>query len=338
MIFLFVFILVFLVSWLAVGAFCKFSGHWNMLDVPNDRSSHETPTPVGAGVVFVSLSLLIATAFELYFYGTLRLWPFYAGGTAIAIVSWVDDRRPLSPFFRILIHVAAAAVCVWNFVGFSTVPSTISPWIYTFLLILSVLWVVWITNAFNFMDGIDGIAGLQGIVGLGVWGFLGYQFGAIDVWVVSVVSIAGVAGFLVHNWPPARVFMGDVGSAFLGFTFGVLPLISLSRFAREGEIWIPYIAVGAVWPFVADSVLTFLRRLISLERVWEPHRTHIYQVLVKQGSEHLTVTIIYGSLALVSGIITIVASIGSSPAIAVIGFVIVATLVTFLPRIARRLT
>ncbi|HYK87754.1 MAG TPA: polysaccharide biosynthesis protein, partial [Acidobacteriota bacterium] len=164
---------------------------------------------------------------------------------------------------------------------------------------LCFLWIVGLTNAFNFMDGIDGIAGAQAIVAGAGWAALGWQSGQAVVAVLGVLVAFASLGFLSHNWPPARVFMGDVGSSFLGYTFAVLPLLQthLSNTGEPGAI--PAMGVLLLWPFVFDTAFTFASRLLKKENVFHAHKTHLYQRLVQAGHSHRSVTLIYAALALV---------------------------------------
>jgi UDP-N-acetylmuramyl pentapeptide phosphotransferase/UDP-N-acetylglucosamine-1-phosphate transferase len=147
-------------------------------------------------------------------------------------------------------------------------------------------------NAYNFMDGIDGIAGGQGAVAGVGWAITGWLAGIPAVLVLGMLLAGSCAGFLRHNWSPARIFMGDVGSTFLGFSFAALPLMA-------GRIDRSLMAVGILllWPFLFDAVFTFLRRLLNREKVWKPHRSHLYQRLTGAGSSHSVISRLYIGLA-----------------------------------------
>jgi UDP-N-acetylmuramyl pentapeptide phosphotransferase/UDP-N-acetylglucosamine-1-phosphate transferase len=151
------------------------------------------------------------------------------------------------------------------------------------------------------MDGIDGIAGLQGLIAAAAWCFAASHLGASQTLFISALLAGGCAGFLFYNWSPAKIFMGDVGSAFLGFVFGVTPLVALHELAQATNTStvarIPVFAVLVVWPFVADGSITFCRRLFNHEPVWKPHRSHLYQRMVRSGWSHATVTLYYGGWA-----------------------------------------
>jgi len=166
---------------------------------------------------------------------------------------------------------------------------------------LAFFWVVGLTNAYNFMDGIDGLAGSQAVIAGDAWAGLGWLRGEPLVSLLGLLVAGSSLGFLLHNWPPARIFMGDVGSAFLGFTFAALAVVAAlqnPRFAVAGIL--------LVWPFVFDTSFTLVRRLCHRENVFAAHRSHLYQRLVIAGYSHRTVTLLYVGLALVGALLAIV--------------------------------
>jgi UDP-N-acetylmuramyl pentapeptide phosphotransferase/UDP-N-acetylglucosamine-1-phosphate transferase len=168
-------------------------------------------------------------------------------------------------------------------------------------LILIFFWIVGLTNSYNFMDGIDGIAGGQAVVaGLG-WAIFGWLGNDPLVCALGMLMAACSLGFLGHNWPPARIFMGDVASGFLGLTFAVLPILAALRDAR-------FLLVGVllVWPFLFDTIFTFLRRLSRGENVFAAHRSHLYQRLVIADRSHLFATSLYCMLALTGLLLSLV--------------------------------
>jgi UDP-N-acetylmuramyl pentapeptide phosphotransferase/UDP-N-acetylglucosamine-1-phosphate transferase len=165
-------------------------------------------------------------------------------------------------------------------------------------LIITFFWIIWLTNAYNFMDGIDGIAGTQGLTaGIG-WLLTGIFFKLeITGFLGGVLALSNL-GFLLHNWQPAKIFMGDVGSAFLGFTFAVIPLIALNEM-QNGQTHLAAAAIWLVWLFVFDTLYTFFRRLLRGEKFWLAHRSHLYQRLVITGYSHQFVTVLYGFLSVI---------------------------------------
>jgi UDP-N-acetylmuramyl pentapeptide phosphotransferase/UDP-N-acetylglucosamine-1-phosphate transferase len=161
------------------------------------------------------------------------------------------------------------------------------------MLVISILWIAGMTNAYNFMDGIDGLAAIQAVTGAGAWAFAGWFMGRPDVTAVGVLIGCASLGFLAHNWHPARLFMGDVGSAFLGYSLAVLTVIA----AAERPV---ALLAGAVvlWPFVFDPIYTILRRAVRRENLLVAHRSHLYQRLVATGWTHRMVSLLYGAIAL----------------------------------------
>jgi UDP-N-acetylmuramyl pentapeptide phosphotransferase/UDP-N-acetylglucosamine-1-phosphate transferase len=174
--------------------------------------------------------------------------------------------------------------------------------------VLTVLWVAWFINAFNFMDGIDGIAGGQAMAaGLG-WVALGLVT-ATPVLTLAGALLAGASvGFLAHNWSPASIFMGDVGSAMLGFLLATVPWA-----VGRADLWLATVLL--VWPFVFDAFVTLCRRALRGERVWEAHRTHLYQRLVVRGTTHRATSTLYVALACV-GLVCATALVTGPPALA----------------------
>ena len=276
-----------------------------MLDIPNERSSHTRPTPRGGGLAIVVVTLAGSWLVYPWFGAGISIKALLAytlGGALISAVSWLDDLRPLSRVVRFASHSLGALLAILAIGYWQTLPV---PGLGTLTLgwlglLISFFWIVGLTNAYNFMDGIDGLAGGQAVVaGIG-WAALGGLSGQTCVSLIGLLLAASGLGFLWHNWPPAHIFMGDVGSAFLGYTFAVLTLIASQTQAR-------FILVGAalVWPFIFDTVFTFLRRLIRREKVFSAHRSHLYQRLIVAGLSHRTVTLLYLALAGLGGILAL---------------------------------
>jgi UDP-N-acetylmuramyl pentapeptide phosphotransferase/UDP-N-acetylglucosamine-1-phosphate transferase len=227
---------------------------------------------------------------------------FEMGAFLVVLISWWDDIKPLPVWVRLIVHFLAATLAIWAF-GFwkiVEIPFIGEVFLGWFGLPLSLLWIIGLTNIFNFMDGIDGIAAGHGILaGLG-WGILGWLSEVPQVTVLGLLVSVCCLGFLLHNWAPARVFLGDVGSSFLGFIFGSLPLYM--RTLSGGKPALSHslmLGVFMVWPFLFDTTLTLIRRLIKRENIFQAHHSHLYQRLVVIGFRHSTVSLIYGFLALV---------------------------------------
>jgi UDP-N-acetylmuramyl pentapeptide phosphotransferase/UDP-N-acetylglucosamine-1-phosphate transferase len=230
----------------------------------------------------------------LFFVEYRLLLLFYAFGVGlIATVSWFDDLQTLPNRVRFAVHSLAAILAIiglgyWDELNVPLLGQVHLGWVG---LPITFLWIVGLTNAYNFMDGIDGIAGGQAVVaGLG-WAILGIVTDQQFVSILGALLAATSLGFLFHNWPPARIFMGDVGSAFLGFSFACLAVIAANR-----EPALAIAGVLLVWPFVFDTLFTFFRRLKNRENVFSAHRSHLYQRLVISGYSHRSVTLLYMGL------------------------------------------
>jgi UDP-N-acetylmuramyl pentapeptide phosphotransferase/UDP-N-acetylglucosamine-1-phosphate transferase len=253
----------------------------NFLDVPNDRSSHTAPTPRGAGIALIG-TVLLAWSIQ---YITGRASPAILGilsGTGLlAVVCLIDDLRGLSPATRLVAQSVVVAI------GLYVLPATGNAQLWfgpaAYFAAVGLLWIWWV-NLFNFMDGIDGLAGSEAAaIGGGLLIFSALGNGVDPVVALLAATVLGAAlGFLVWNWAPARIFLGDVGSAPLGYLTGYL-LIGL---AVRGH-W----KVALILPlyFLADATVTLLRRLLRGERIWEAHRQHFYQQAVRRGLGHAAV-------------------------------------------------
>jgi UDP-N-acetylmuramyl pentapeptide phosphotransferase/UDP-N-acetylglucosamine-1-phosphate transferase len=254
-----------------------------ILDRPNERSSHTVATPRGGGIAVTGSVLLIWAALGM----TGRISPVVIGivlGTVLlAIVSWIDDLRGLAPALRLAAHGLAVAMGLF---ALPQAPNRLQVWIgpMPYLVVVGVAWVWWI-NLFNFMDGLDGLAGSEAAaIGLGLLLFAGFGVGLDPQLAWLAAALLGAAiGFLVWNWPPARIFLGDVGSTTLGYITGFL----LLGVAGTGH-W--QIALSLPLYFVADATITLVRRLARGERFWEPHREHFYQLAIGHGLGHAAVT------------------------------------------------
>jgi UDP-N-acetylmuramyl pentapeptide phosphotransferase/UDP-N-acetylglucosamine-1-phosphate transferase len=275
-----------------------------LLDRPNRRSSHELPVPRlgGAGFVPVVVITISALAVRSGSMPEALLAVFLGGAIVLFGVGLVDDFVSLSTGLRFALHFVVAGALLWMAVRFwPPLPSvgggaSLSPpsvWYWAL-----VFWIVGLLNIYNFMDGIDGLAGMQAVVAGAAWGVAGATVGAPVVAVIGFGLGAGGLGFLVWNWPPAKIFMGDAGSTVLGYSFAGLPVlftVEAGDPARFDEILLGGALV--VWPFLADGGFTILRRLKNGENIFRAHRSHLYQRLVISGVSHRKVTVVYGLLA-----------------------------------------
>jgi UDP-N-acetylmuramyl pentapeptide phosphotransferase/UDP-N-acetylglucosamine-1-phosphate transferase len=224
------------------------------------------------------------------------------GGGIVALTGWVDDIHRLPYQVRLVVQAVSSAIILMAIGNFQTitVPFVGDIHLYSIGVPVALVWIVGLTNSYNFMDGIDGIAGGQAVLaGLG-WTMVGFMNGQSFIGLMGMLLAASGLGFLLHNWPPARIFMGDIGSAFIGFTLAVLPIIAGQRNPR---LIVPGFLV--VWPFIFDTSFTLIRRLARGENIFVAHRSHIYQRLVIAGYSHRSVTLVYMSLALIGAFIAL---------------------------------
>ncbi len=254
---------------------------YGRLDVPGPRSAHRVPVPRlgGVGVMAgfgASTLLLVATGLQPVPWN----WQQMTAIGLTAAISLYDDLRGLHPAPRLFIHLLTALCVVMA-----------GPPVTAVTAVLAVLWIVGFINAFNFMDGIDGIAGLQATVAACTWIWLGTRAGQMPMVVAGLMVAGSCVGFLVHNWSPARIFLGDVGAAALGAILASMPWLT----TEPGAWLLP--AVCAVWPFWLDAGVTLVRRALRGERLWLPHQQHLYQRLVRNGYSHAQVAVLYGVLA-----------------------------------------
>ncbi len=257
-----------------------------MEDVPNERSSHTTPTPRGGGASIVAVSLLALVAIAVW--TRAWRWPFAlaAGGLVVALTGWLDDVRGLRARTRLLAHFAAAGVSLFLIRGELVVP--VPP--YSFVvgglaLVLAALYMVWSINSYNFMDGIDGIAASECLTVVIVLGPLAEHAGHRSLALLCGVLASACLGFLALNWQPARIFMGDVCSGFLGFLLALMGLWGQASGAVP--LTATLILTGV---FVVDATYTLFRRLLAGERVYQAHRDHAYQHATQRGWSHARVT------------------------------------------------
>ncbi len=293
-------------TYCGVAFFRSWAVRRQILDFPNERSSHTRPTPRGGGLVIVVVTLLggwvLASASDLR-----PLWVPYlsyaTGALLVAVISWLDDLRPLPSSIRLGVHLGAAVIVIgglgyWRTLALPLVGSITLGW---WGALLTAIWILGLTNAYNFMDGTDGIAGAQALVGGLGWALLGWKTDQAIVSGLGLATAGSSLGFLFHNWPPARIFMGDVGSAFLGYTLAVLPVMFVSNATESPGA--PVAGLMLVWPFVFDTTFTFIRRLFQRENVFAAHRSHLYQRISTAHSGHARVALLYSGLALVGAIL-----------------------------------
>lgn len=251
---------------------------------PNARSLHNRPTPVSGGIAILAaltLSLLVAC----YLYMPVQpLLGLGLGGLLIAVVSFLDDWRQVPALYRLVIHFLAAWLLLWQGqLGLNefTLPGFVWMLPEELQMIISLLFVVWMINLYNFMDGMDGFAGGMTLFGFGTLAIFGALGGQFIFMLVNLLIVSAVAGFLVFNFPPARIFMGDVGASTLGFLAA-----ALSLWGQQLNLVPLWVALLLFSPFIVDATVTLLRRLFQGEKIWLAHKSHYYQRLVQLGWGH----------------------------------------------------
>ena len=237
------------------------------LDRPNDRSLHERPVPRTGGIA-VLLGGFVALPFSVE-----QIWLPVVLAFALGIVSFFDDLYGLPSAARLAAHLAAAALFAW----YAMSPMAILE------LALVIVGIAWLTNLYNFMDGSDGLAGGMALIGFTSCGIAAYIADHTGLVSLCTGVAAASAAFLIHNFHPARIFLGDVGSIPLGFLAGAVGILGWQK--EVWPLWFPILVFG---PFIGDATLTLVKRLIRGERVWRAHREHYYQRMVRMGLGHRT--------------------------------------------------
>lgn len=275
----------FLLSAAITGLVRIYAQRANLLDVPNQRSSHEVSTPRGGGlgivIVVLGASVVLWATGRLDFETAVAL---VLGGGMIAAIGFADDHSHVSSGWRFLVQIIAAAIAVTTLGGLPEIQFGSKVFDLGMVgNILAILFMVWFTNAFNFMDGIDGIAASEAaFIALGV---LAASSAGTMVGMPLGILAAASLGFLVWNWPPAKIFLGDVGSAFLGFTLIVLAIRATGDDAVS--VW-PWLILAGV--FIVDPTVTLITRMLMRENWLAAHRNHAYQKASRRFGSHLPVT------------------------------------------------
>ena len=304
---------------------------WNVIDRPNERSSHVHPTARGGGIGFLAV-ILIGFGIWAAETGHVQYLPILIAAFVVAVVSFVDDLRSLSAGLRFGCHGLAAGTALWvlernGLLADLGLPNTVA--VRALALAVMFVWIVGYTNAFNFMDGINGISAMQGVIcALGAVTLAMLEGVPADSPpLVLLVVIAGAnAGFLPHNFPGARMFMGDVGGAPLGY---LLAAATLWLGAAGGwGLFIPLMLLHA--NYVLDTGITLLRRILRGDKWYSAHREHFYQRLQRAGRSHVTVTLVEAALLLISvGLLASLTNCGLGARVAVMTLVVCKWLVFF---------
>lgn len=279
----------FIFSWLLTCSVRRYALAKNIIDHPNHRSSHIVPTPRGGGLAFV-ITFLITIPFVTHL-GLVTLNDCLAlmgGGLFIALLGFYDDHSNLSARWRLCGHFVAS---IWAMYWMGGMPSIafLGMTLPTNLVVdmIAVIYLVWLLNLYNFMDGIDGIAGLEAVSVCLSASVIYWLSGHNSLIELPMILAACVGGFLFWNFPPARIFMGDAGSGFLGFVLGIL---SVQAACVSGVyFWCWLILLGV---FIVDATYTLLRRACIGAKIYEAHRSHAYQRAATIFCRHLPVTLL----------------------------------------------
>ena len=270
-------------SWWLLGRLITVLIKKEIVDHPNARTLHKGVVPRGGGLVIVGGLLLGLLCITLISGKPLFYGAFTALMLAWASLSWLDDRNNLSPRLRFLTQLGIALITLVCFGWVDHVQAVNLAW---FGPLLSLVGLVWMANLYNFMDGMDGLAGSQSVIAAVTLTFWFYISGAPYLAAVCLLVSACSYGFLLRNWNPAQIFMGDVGSITLGAFFGTLIIIGVSYYNLSVLSFVSLFAV-----FIVDATVTIILRACRGEKVWLPHRQHFYQRLANAGYGHSNIVL-----------------------------------------------
>lgn len=290
---------------LSIGLSWFMMARVRIMDHPNQRSSHAMAMPKSGGIGIVVTFLVGAILIFIlgdktqirqeYFIG------FVASAVAIAAVSLYDDIKNKTFIVKLATQLMAIGVILATGIVLDKITL---PWLGLVQLgfagyVITAVWVLGMTNAFNFMDGLDGLAAGVAVITSLFFAIITFALGSTFVYITCYTILAGALGFLLLNFPPARIFMGDVGSAFLGFVFAALAIIA-SRFdhSQTSFLVIPLLLFG----FIYDTSFTFIRRLLAGEDVTKPHRTHLYQLCHRLGYDQRAICLFHYLLCIAQGL------------------------------------
>lgn len=273
----------FAVWWLARGRLSNL-----VLDHPNPRSLHESPLPRTGGLgLHAGAQLALATLAPNL---PAALWIAFI---VLMLVSFWDDLREIPAAARLAVHLAVCGLFV----------AAVLPGEYGLLPVaVTAIAIAWMANLYNFMDGSDGLAGGMALIGFSIYGAAAWLAGSVEFALVNFSIAAAAGAFLVFNFHPARIFLGDAGAVPLGFLAAALGLIGWLQ--RDWAWWFPVLVFA---PFIADASVTLVRRLLRGEKIWQAHREHYYQKLVRLGWGHRKTALAEYALMLASGLLALAA-------------------------------
>jgi UDP-N-acetylmuramyl pentapeptide phosphotransferase/UDP-N-acetylglucosamine-1-phosphate transferase len=301
-------------AWWITRSLCSPKSFLSIFAHPNDRTLHSTPTPQTGGLAIVAsvvISLIAAVSVFVMTEPAKALLPkgVMASGSVwivlsmllVFVVSFVDDSRGLPASLRLVVQAVSALIIVVG-VGLTVssipIPGGPTTQLGIAAIPVSVLFLIWMANLYNFMDGMDGFAGGMTFFGFGFLAYFGWHAHFPVMIIIAFFVSMGALGFLAHNFPPARIFMGDAGSITLGFLAGTLMLLGVRD--HTFDFWVPVIIFS---PFIFDATVTLVRRAIRRQKIWQAHREHYYQRVVLSGWSHRrTVLAEYGVMIACGGL------------------------------------
>lgn len=303
----------FVVAWWLTRQLCSRKSFLSILAHPNDRTLHVMPTPQTGGLAVIGsvvISLILAASILAIAQPSKPVLPkgvmsgsvwIVASMLLIFVVSFLDDCVGLPAVLRLGVQTVSALIIIVG-VGLTlfSIPIPAGPTILLGIAAVpvSVLVLLWMANLYNFMDGMDGFAGGMTFFGFGFLAYFGWQANFPVMLIIATFVAMGALGFLTHNFPPARIFMGDAGSITIGFLAGTLMILGVRD--RIFEIWVPVMIFS---PFIVDATVTLTRRAFRRKKIWQAHREHYYQRLVLSGWSHRrTVLAEYGIMILCGGL------------------------------------
>jgi UDP-N-acetylmuramyl pentapeptide phosphotransferase/UDP-N-acetylglucosamine-1-phosphate transferase len=306
-------LMAFVVAWWLTRQLCSPKSFLSILAHPNERTLHATPIPQTGGVaviVSVVISLILAASVLAIAQPSKPVLPkglasgsvwIVASMLLIFVVSLIDDCVGLPASLRLGVQaVSALIITVGVGLTLSSIPIPGGPTVLLGIAAIpvSVLVLLWMANLYNFMDGMDGFSGGMTAIGFGFLAYFGWEVGYPIMLLIATIVAMSAVGFLAHNFPPARIFMGDAGSITVGFLAGTLMILGVRD--RIFSLWVPIIIFS---PFILDATVTLIRRAFHRKRIWEAHREHYYQRLVLSGWSHRrTVLVEYGLMILCGGL------------------------------------
>lgn len=275
------------------------NNRFKILDYPNERSLHTTPTPRTGGLAICAGMLVGVIIANLSLDASPRLMWVAGAALFVAAVSLADDFFSVPVAFRFGAHIVAASVLMAGGLEPSApwLPRVESELSQPLTLLFGILFVVWMVNLYNFMDGMDGFAGGMAVIGFGSLAALGWLAGNDSFLLLNLIVAAAALGFLAFNFPPARIFMGDVGSSTLGLLAAAFVL-----WGADERIFPFWVGVLVFSPFIIDATVTLIRRALRREQVWIAHKSHYYQRLVLLGWSHKKVSLSAYCLMVLSGL------------------------------------